>query len=108
MILGPSAIPVAIQMIRNTVKQHYRALILPEMYNADVANTLIMPALNLTENDILIINYGDHQSRIKLTEPLYLNDKFYQFKYNVIQELSLPSSELANKDDLESIWDYLK
>jgi hypothetical protein len=108
MILGPSAIPVAIQIAESTSKRYFRALILPELYSAQKANTIIIPAFDLAENDQLFVFYNDHQINIKLTEPIYLNDKFYQFKYEVIEELSLIKTDNANKDDLESIWDYLK
>lgn len=108
MILGPRVIPVAVQIARNTPKQYYRALILPELYSAEKANTIIIPALDLSETDNLIVLYPDHQVHIKLTEPIYLNDKFYQFKYEVLQEFSAKKTENEKKDDLDGIWDYLK
>lgn len=108
MILGPSAIPVAIRSTSSKSTNYFRALILPELYNAEKTNTIIIPAIDLAGNDNLVIFYGEHQVSIKLTEPIFSNDKFYQFKYEVVEDLSPSRANNGDKDDIESIWDYLK
>jgi hypothetical protein len=85
-ILGPRAIPVAIETNNNSAQNQHRALILPDIIGAEKGSTIILPPLSLSANQELQVINNDERIKIKLTEPLNLNDKFFHFKYMVLSE----------------------
>lgn len=86
LILGPRAIPVTIETSSNGVEHQHRALILPDMIGAEKTSTIVIPPLNLSANQELQVIDSHERIKIKLTEPLNLNDKFFQFKYEVLSK----------------------
>ncbi|NNM60028.1 MAG: hypothetical protein HKM04_09470 [Legionellales bacterium] len=113
LILASSAVTATVQLSNSPSKHHYRAFILSNDQNISKLKadkfildtpdideySIVFPALDLIPGEHLIVLYGEHRTRIKLMEPLCLNSKFYQFKYQIINE----NLAFESNDSSESI-----
>ncbi|MBY0545589.1 MAG: hypothetical protein K2Q14_08620 [Gammaproteobacteria bacterium] len=98
MFLGFNPITTMVQVVHSKLNHQYRAFILsdqkePELKPSTSAfllasdnhrYSIIIPALDLIAEEHLALFFRDQAIGIKLTEPLCLNNKFYQFKYDIV------------------------
>ncbi len=107
LILAPSALTTTIQLSNGAAKHQYRAFILSSEENISRITSdkgigpathtneysIVFPALDLVAGEHLTVLFGERSINIKLTEPLCLNNKFYQFKYQVLNDALLNETD---------------
>lgn len=115
-LMAPNALTIAVciysaRIKTPNLKDLYRALLLPEMLNAEQPSSIILPPRSFLQDCEVTVYHNQNKSQIVLAKPLLLNEHFCQYAYQTSEHAAqAPKVEFNKKVEnikFDNIWNDL-
>lgn len=115
-LMAPNALTIAVCIYSSRIKTPslkdlHRALLLPEMLNAEQPSSIILPSRNFSHECEVTVYHHQNKSQIVLAKPLLLNEHFCQYAYQTSEHAAqAPKVEFNKKIEnikFDNIWNDL-